>query len=158
MSASAVQGKKVILKADKGNGYCGFYCAQTVAINFNIEQIESTSADSGNVAEFTPGITKYDVTLSGIMFLPDNSDPNWTALELLDHLSGGIPLQMIFENEFGSTTTFDFKGNVMNVSGSGIAGDIGKFSAHFQGSGPWSKALAYGSGKYFTNEFNSTFG
>lgn len=158
MSASAVQGKKVILKADKGDGMCGFYCAQTVAINFDIEQIESTSADSGDVAEFTPGITKYDVTLSGITFIKDSSDTNWDVFDILDNRDGGIPMQVVFENEFGSTETFAFKGNPMNVNGTGTAGQLSKFTARFQGSGPWVRTKVTGTGRLFSTEFDSTFG
>lgn len=137
MSESKVQGKNAILKAFNVDGYYVFYCAQTVELNIEVEQLPATNINGGGYKGNKPGKTSWEINLSGVMFVRDTSDLNWTAADLWTEQArkNGLDLQLLFTNDNGNYEQFTGHGNPATTNAYGTAGELSKFSVRFVGDG-----------------------
>lgn len=141
MSASKVQGKDVVLRAKReaDDTYYGFYCAQEVSVNIQVEQMAATSVNSGSFKRNKPGRASWDFTFSGLAQIKDpGADSLWTLYELMDEQARleGLDLLVIFTSSEGETQTFSGHANPETLGLSGLVGGLAKGQVRFIGDGP----------------------
>lgn len=135
MSESKVQGKNVVLTAYNIDGYYGFYCAQSVDLTIETEQLPATNINGGGFRGNKPGKTSWEINLSGVLFVRDTSDKNWTHADLTSEQArkSGLDLKILFTNESGNYEQFTGHANPQSTTASGNAGELAKFNVKFAG-------------------------
>lgn len=136
--AYTVQGKNVIIKALKLGDYRLFACAQSLRLTVETELKETSTTSTGPFKTFSPvGLSEWNVTLGGVLFLRDQSTTKNFALESIT--------EQVRNNGYDITITFtDDEGYVQVFSGSVFipltdifkeTGSLAKFNIEFKGSG-----------------------
>lgn len=141
MSESVVQGKNVMITAYNIDGYYGFYCAQTIDLTINTDQLPATNINGGGFRGFKPGKTEWEANLSGVLFVRDTSNKNWTYADLTSEQArkNGLDLKFLFQNDNGNYEQFTGHANPETTTGSGTVGQVGKFSVKFKGDGGYDR-------------------
>jgi predicted secreted protein len=136
--AYAVQGRNVILRAQKLGDYRVFACAQSVRLTVETEILETSTSTTGPFKTFSPvGLSEWGVALSGVLFLRDQSTTKNFALETIT--------EQVRNNGYNITITFtDDEGYVQVFSGFVYvplteifkeSGSVSKYNVEFKGSG-----------------------
>lgn len=141
MSESKVQGKNVVLTAYNIDGYKGFYCAQSIEFTTETEQLPATNVNEGGWKGNKPGKTNWEINLSGVLFVRDTSDKNWTFADLTTESArkNGLDLKLVFTNENGNYEQFTGHANPQTTTGSGTVGELAKFNVKFIGDGSYGR-------------------
>lgn len=143
MSESKVQGKNVVLTAYNVDGHYGFYCAQSVEFTIETEQLPATNVNEGGWKGNKPGKTSWEINLSGVLFVRDTSDRNWTFADITTEQArkNGLELKLVYTSENGNYEQFTGHANPQTITGSGTAGELGKFNVRFIGDGSYGRNI-----------------
>lgn len=141
MSSSKVQGKNAILTIYNVDDYYPAYCAQTVEITIETEQLLSTNVSGGGFEGNKPGKTRWWVDLSGVHFIRDTSDRNWTIADFSTEQArkNGVDIKLVFTNENGNYEQFTGHANPQTTNINGVAGQLSKFSLKLIGDGVYER-------------------
>jgi hypothetical protein len=141
MSESKVQGRNVVLTAYNIDSYYGVYCAQSVDFTTETEQLPATSINGAGWKGNKPGKTSWEINLTGVLFVRDTSDKNWTFADLTTEQArkNGLDLKLVYTNENGNYEQFTGHANPQSITGSGTAGELAKFNVKFVGDGAYGR-------------------
>lgn len=136
--AYAVQGKNVILKAQKSGDYRVFACAQSLRLTVETGLLETSTTSTGPFKTFSPnGLSEWSVSLGAVLYLRDQSVTKNFALETIT--------EQVRNNGYNITITFTDDEGYVNVFSGFVyvplteifkeTGTLAKYNVEFKGSG-----------------------
>jgi len=144
MAIYPVQGKNVILRAVKSADYRIFMCAQSLRLTVNTDVKETSTPVTGRYRTFSPvGLTDWSVTLSGILFLRDQSTIRNFAMETITEAvrDNGYDITITFTDDEGYANVFTGSVLIPSTEFTKEAGSLAKWTIEMKGNGEYTQTV-----------------